>query len=77
MKLTVKKWGNSLALRLPRELAQQIACHEGAKLDVSLTKDSLVLTPDKTFTITDFMQGLSRESRHEPDPITPLGREIL
>lgn len=37
MELQVGKWGNSLALRLPAELARQLNVTEGAALDVTVS----------------------------------------
>ena len=40
MKTTVQKWGNSLALRLPKALAEEAKIREGSKVE-------LVGTPDR------------------------------
>ena len=46
MKLTVSKWGNSLAVRLPAESARQIGVGEGDALTAEVSVDGrLILAP--------------------------------
>ena len=45
MRTTISKWGNSLAVRLPREAAASAGLREGAVLDLTLEDDSIVLRP--------------------------------
>jgi antitoxin MazE len=46
MELTVAKWGNSLAVRLPAESAQQMGVAEGDRLVAEVAADGrLVLAP--------------------------------
>ena len=37
MKLQIAKWGNSLALRIPADVARQFDLHEGDTVDARLT----------------------------------------
>jgi antitoxin MazE len=39
MDLQVAKWGNSLALRIPSEVARQLGLREGATIEAQLTVD--------------------------------------
>ena len=39
MQTTIRKWGNSLALRLPAEYVRSIGIKEGDNLEASLTVD--------------------------------------
>ena len=43
MRASLAKWGNSLAVRLPREIAASIGLREGAALDMSVEDGALVL----------------------------------
>ena len=46
MNLQIAKWGNSLALRLPSEVARRLGIREGDTLDAQLTVDGgLALRP--------------------------------
>jgi antitoxin MazE len=40
--MQVSKWGNSLAVRLPKALVDQLGLKEGDELDVVAAKDSTI-----------------------------------
>jgi antitoxin MazE len=46
MELQIAKWGNSLALRIPAEVARQLGLREGVTVDAQLSVDgSLSIRP--------------------------------
>jgi len=45
MRVPVQKWGNSLALRIPKPFAEDVAVSEGTVVDVSLSKGRLIVAP--------------------------------
>lgn len=47
MKLSVQKWGNSAAVRLPAALLDHLGIAAGDQLDVDIRPDGLVLRPAK------------------------------
>ncbi len=50
MELQVGKWGNSLALRLPAQVAKKMRLHEGAKVELTVDAAGLAtLRPAPAF----------------------------
>jgi antitoxin MazE len=45
MKTKVQKWGNSLALRIPKSFASEVGIKNESPVEVSLVKGKLVVTP--------------------------------
>lgn len=45
MKLSIQKWGNSASIRLPAALLEQLGADIGSVLEVSITKEGLLLKP--------------------------------
>jgi antitoxin MazE len=43
MRATLSKWGNSLAVRLPRQAAASAGLREGAVVDLTVEGDAIVL----------------------------------
>ncbi len=43
MRTVLSKWGNSLAVRLPREAAASAGFHEGAVVDLTVEDEAIVL----------------------------------
>ena len=45
METTIKKWGNSLALRIPKALAEEAGLYYELSVDLSLRDGKLVIVP--------------------------------
>jgi antitoxin MazE len=45
MRTRVQKWGNSLALRIPRSFAAEVGLQNDSSVEVSLVKGKLVVVP--------------------------------
>ena len=43
MRASLAKWGNSLAVRLPKDVAASIGLREGAALELTIENDAIVL----------------------------------
>jgi antitoxin MazE len=77
MAVTLQKWGNSVGVRLPKPMMEQIGLKEGAQVDVQVEGDHLVIRRSK-LKLADLLAQCKPENR--PDPIDfgpPVGREIL
>ena len=78
MRARVQKWGNSLALRIPKALAVETDLEQGSEVDLSLVAGSLVVTPTRPaeYTLESLLAGVTPANRHgEVDTGAPLGRE--
>jgi antitoxin MazE len=63
MHATISKWGNSLALRLPRNLAEEVHLSEGASVDLVVEDGALKITPSrKKFKLSDLLAEEPRAS---------------
>lgn len=79
MDATVRKWGNSLAIRLPRAFAEELGLGDGAAVDLSLTDDGLLLTPARPRAprLEDLLAGVTRRNLHgEVDTGRSVGSEV-
>lgn len=47
MSATIQKWGNSLAVRIPKAFADEIGLVDGARVDLHIVDGRLVLEPVK------------------------------
>ena len=52
MKTRVQKWGNSLALRIPKSFAEEAGLHADAAVELSLVEGRLVVQPIKPQPLT-------------------------
>lgn len=75
---TIAKWGNSLAIRIPKNIVEQTELKEGTAISIDVTDNSIVITPKKTeYTLDDLLAGASKEDfEGEYDWGEPVGEEI-
>lgn len=60
MKTNVAKWGNSLAVRLPRHVAEEMRLREGSSVDINVESGVLVLRPARLrYKLGDLLGGLN------------------
>ena len=74
----VQKWGNSLAVRIPKALARQIEAESGCDVDLAVEDGRLIVTPVNRhrYTLEELVAGITPENRHgEIDTGPSVGRE--
>ena len=64
MKTRVQKWGNSLALRIPKSFAAQVGLHANVTVELSLVEGSLVVQPitPKPISLDQLLRGITAEN---------------
>lgn len=66
MNTTLSKWGNSLAVRIPAQIANEAGLHEGVSLRVEYAEGALHLCPvAEVPTLDEMVNEITDENRHE------------
>jgi antitoxin MazE len=62
----VQKWGNSLALRIPKTFAAEAGLGEDVPVELSLVDNSLVIRPLEPAapTLDELLRGVTKENLH-------------
>lgn len=79
MQSRIQKWGNSLALRIPKSFAQEVGIERDAAVDVSLENGRLVIEPiaKPTTTLEQLLSQVTEDNiHHEIDTGLAVGDEI-
>jgi antitoxin MazE len=79
MKTRVQKWGNSLALRIPKSFAEEAGLHADAAVELSLVKGKLVVQPirPQPLTLKELLRGVTDENLPgEWDTGPAVGKEV-
>jgi len=75
MTTKVQKWGNSLALRIPKELVDLIGLTEGKEIELSQALGGILITQKKkkkSFRLDTLLAQVTPENRH---PLSPWNDE--
>ena len=64
MKTRVQKWGNSLALRIPKLFAVEAGLHEETAVELTLVDGALVVQPiaPHPLTLDELLHGITAEN---------------
>jgi antitoxin MazE len=79
VQLRVTKWGNSLGLRVPRDVAARAGLTEGARVDIEGFEDGrIVVTPSRRrFTLEELLVGMTPERSEFMEDDWPVGDELI
>ncbi len=66
MRVSVQKWGNSLALRIPRSFAEETEIRNGSVVDLSVVQGRLVVKPmtKAQYDLKRLLAGVTKRNRH-------------
>lgn len=79
METTVSKWGNSLAVRIPRSLAREAQLAEGDSLTMDMDAEGRIVMSSarKTYKLSELVAGITPKNLHRAiDWGKPEGKEI-
>jgi antitoxin MazE len=64
---TISRWGNSLALRLPRHVAEQVKLVEGSTVQFEIDDGVLKVIPSrKRFKLSELLEGEPDRTKDSP-----------
>ena len=79
MKSTIAKWGNSLGVRIPKDLVTDLGLKSGSSVQFTKVDGNILLSPNQPrYSIDDLVKGFSTKQRQKlifPDD-APRGKEI-
>ena len=79
MKTRVQKWGNSLALRIPKSFALEAGFRQDAPVELRLVGGKLVVQPvtEEPLALDDLLRGVTDQNRHGEWNTGPaVGKEV-
>lgn len=78
MQTSAKKWGNSLGIRLPKILANEMKITDGSNLNIKLVDNKIEISlADEVADLDELLSFVTIENKHnEIDTYSPVGREL-
>ncbi len=74
----VQKWGNSLALRIPRAFALDAQLENDSFVEITMVEGQIIITPvaAPSWTLEELLSGVSKSNiHHEIDTGSATGNE--
>ncbi len=76
MKTQVQRWGNSLAVRIPKVMASQMGIGENTAVELNLVDGVLTLRARNELTLDELLAGITADNLHgEIDTGPAVGAE--
>ena len=75
----VQKWGNSLALRIPKPFAIDAHLENDSLVEISIENGKIIITPVTVpdWTLDELLAGINKDNLHtEVDTGSAVGNEI-
>ena len=65
MKATIQKWGNSLAIRIPKNITKDSRVSEGSNIDIMVENGKIILSPSpKEYSLKELLKKVTNENIH-------------
>jgi antitoxin MazE len=79
MRVSVKKWGNSAAVRIPAAVLEATRVQLDEEVDIREEAGRIVIEPvrEKKYKLEDLLKGITKDNIHEEvDFGAPEGKEV-
>ena len=77
MEATVKKWGNSLGIRIPNLIVRELSLKDGSCVDINDNGNEIVIKPLRKSNLSEMLKLINEQNIHEEIKSTgPVGNEI-
>jgi antitoxin MazE len=75
----IARWGNSLGVRVPRDIAARAGLTEGTRVDIETADDGRIIISHsiRRFTLEDLLKDMTPEREHTANDDPPRGEELL
>jgi antitoxin MazE len=83
MDIELRKWGNSIGLRIPQKVAQSFGLDEHSIVELTESKGALIITKKRAVVDLEELLGSIPDDFRYPEDVTdflegePMGNELL
>jgi len=77
MKAVIKKWGNSLGIRIPNVIARGLSLKDGSFVDINDSGKAIIIEPIQKNRLSEMVNKINEQNIHkEIDTGGPVGKEV-
>ncbi len=80
MNATIQKWGNSLAMRIPKTVARDTHLENGSVVNLAVREGKVIIEPAQKakYQLDQLLKGVSKKNIHRCVDTGPaVGREVF
>jgi len=77
MEAVVKKWGNSLGIRIPNLIVRELALKDGSFVDINDKGKTIIIKPVQKNKLSEMLGKINEQNIHkEIETGGPVGKEV-
>jgi antitoxin MazE len=77
MEAVIRKWGNSLGIRIPNNIAKNKTLRDGVSVEITDTENGILISPKRKTTLSEMLGQITVENIHgEIETGAVVGNEI-
>ena len=78
MQSKIKKWGNSLGVRIPKAVIDKLKLTEDSRVEIDQKNGAILIIPIKTsYNLDDLVAGIDEDNQHHSNnEDSPVGKEV-
>jgi antitoxin MazE len=77
MEAIIRKWGNSLGVRIPSNIAKDISIVEGSHVEIEDKDGQIIIRPRNKYDLKEMLKDIKKSNIHEEiDNSGPIGNEV-
>jgi antitoxin MazE len=77
MEAIIKKWGNSLGIRIPNLITRELSLKDGSFVDIKDEKGEIIIKPKGQNKLSELISKINENNIHgEVETNGPVGNEI-
>ena len=76
----IAQWGNSIGVRIPKDLAKKAGISVDSTVEIDEVDDGIIIKPvgKREYSLKELVRRISSQNRHsEVDFGSPVGKELL
>jgi len=77
MEAIIKKWGNSLGVRIPNLIVRELSLKDGSLVDINDKGKTIIIKPIQKNKLSEMLNNINENNIHkEIETSGPIGKEI-
>jgi antitoxin MazE len=77
METIVRKWGNSLGIRIPNTIVRELSLKDGSCVDIKDKGEEIIIRPKEKNNLSEILNKIDEKNIHnEIETNGPVGNEI-
>jgi antitoxin MazE len=77
METVIKKWGNSLGIRIPNLIVREFSLKDGSFVEIKDIGNEIIIKPKKKSKLLEMVDAINEQNIHEEiETNGPIGNEI-